>query len=154
VCVCVCVCVCGAGSAERELAAEGAGGGSVAMVVTRGRRGGREEGREERERRASAAPSLWLSCLLSGLFFFPGPGENVLSPGRVPVPKAAARALFFIFLPDLPDLPSVSVSSFSFSFSPSFLFAFFFLFLLSFLGCAHFLFPAAVSFVVCVISFG
>lgn len=118
----ICMCVCGAGFAVRELAAEGAGGGSVAMVVTRGRRGGRKGGREERERRASAAPSLWLFCLL-WVFSFPRPRRK-RPVARVPVPKAAARALFFIFLPDLPDLPFVVVFFFS-SFSPSFLFAFF-----------------------------
>jgi hypothetical protein len=111
--------------------------------------GGREEGGEREEGVSSAFPLAFLFALG---FFFPRPRRKRPVP-RVPVPKAAARALFFIFLPDLPDLPSVLVSSFSFSFSPSFLFAFFFLFLLSFLGYAHFLFLAAVSFVVCVISF-
>lgn len=138
----MCVCVCVGQALLRESLQRR---GRVGEVLQWSLREEEEEGgREERERRASAAPSLWLSCLL-WVFSFPRPRRKRPVP-RVPVPKAEARALFFIFLPDLPDLPSVLVSSFSFSFSPSFLFAFFFLFLLSFLGNAHFLFPAAVSF--------
>ncbi len=74
----VCVCVCGAGSAERELAAEGAGGGSVAMVVTRGRRGGREGGERE-EGVSSAFPLAFLFAL--GFFFSPAPEKTSCPPG-------------------------------------------------------------------------
>ncbi len=117
----------------RELAAEGAGGGSVAMVVTRGRRGGREGGRRERGRRQQRLPFGFFVC--SGFFPFPGPGENVLSPGSL-FPRRR-RADCFSFSARSAR-PAVCFSLFLFLFFPFLSFRFFFPLSFIFLGICPF----------------
>ncbi len=121
----ICVCVCVWGRLCCESACSGGGGWGTCCngryERKKRREGGREGGRRERRGRQQRLPFGFFVC--SGFFPFPGPGENVLSPGSL-FPRRRRADCFSFFLPDLPDLPSVVVFFFS-SFSPSFLFAFF-----------------------------